>query len=453
MIWKTRENMKIKYILLPIIAIFVIMLVDCFSPWQGDAGVIALSVTSDGRAAALSQENLARLEYTVTFTGPGGEFSREFIGSQTLKETLAPGKWDIKVKASIEKIKKEETLPGVYEEVSFLANFAIGHTIVDVIAGKTIPVTVQMKPSASVTYNVTFDGFDERLHPYMKWRIYEFDHEYSTQEPIDTLFEKTGPGSVTIYLEEGEWDLRPHLYINDYSEGEFHVNLDIINIELDEHIDIPVIFINDDPAPIYLIFKGSSENGSIGVPGYARGGESDIHFTVIPEPLYSLDELVFTPDVLSDGDFDGSYYFGYFTMPDQDVTISATFKEIAGVTSITEVNIDILDLINNGGPVYFLQIDDTFSSTDPELDEDTGSVYVYLIWNNSYSLYEFDEDETYTATVSVEAIGLYYFNYRNGGEFLVTVDDQIQSIITDGPQIFSFTITVKYEYGGLILQP
>jgi len=445
--------MKIKYFLLPIVAIFVLMLVDCFSPWQGDAGVVSISFDSRGRALDLDEETLAKLEYTVTFTGPGGEFSREFIGSQTLKETLAPGKWDITVIATDKWFEEGEydELLETYMQVPCNERFAIGYATVNVIAGRTIPVTVYMGFAGAITFHIEFDinDFPDYLHDHIRWQIDKTQSEGDEDPLASGLY----PGSYTIYLEKGGWDLRVALLIN----GSVYGLKDFTDIEIEpgDHIFYDVDFEYDegDNDNVYLISLSDMENGTVDVKGYTMEGDA-VYVTPMPSFFYEFYDWIVNG--INKDDIEEVGFNTYmFTMPANEVKIGAIFREREDLINYTNISINIEDIHN----LYEDTIYDFYYDLI-EYDDNLGWISVFFEWDASD--WESGEDvelvdgQTYTVNIILFAFGKYYFDYDNEN-FAVAIDSvsQNQNINIDNPQYFSFTATFIYtEAEGLeLLQP
>jgi hypothetical protein len=110
---------------------FSFLFAACFSPYQGDEAFLTINLGGNPRAMAWTEtgvmpEVLGELEYRITLSGAG---NRTFTakGGNTIRVSVSPGIWDVKIEA-------------YYDEILFAA----GTGGVDVKAGQDNPVTIKM---------------------------------------------------------------------------------------------------------------------------------------------------------------------------------------------------------------------------------------------------------------------------------------------------------------------
>jgi len=101
------------------------LLTACFNPWEAEKAVITLNLGGRGRAA-VTDEILNALKYTVVLTGPVETLTLSHTGKGAISAAVTPGKWNIAITAHL-----EEKL------------FAEGSRDADVKAGRN-NVTIQM---------------------------------------------------------------------------------------------------------------------------------------------------------------------------------------------------------------------------------------------------------------------------------------------------------------------
>jgi len=111
-------------------AVFTLLLCNCFSPWKGDTATITINLGAGARAVAHPEtsEILPNLEHRITLQGPTGTQKHMLSNGETNAAfSVAPGLWEIAVEAWY-----ENTL------------YTVGFVSVDVLAGKNNPVAIQM---------------------------------------------------------------------------------------------------------------------------------------------------------------------------------------------------------------------------------------------------------------------------------------------------------------------
>ncbi|MDR0442809.1 MAG: hypothetical protein LBH44_05315 [Treponema sp.] len=156
--------MKRTVLIVLALALASLFLTGCFTGWTGDEGSITINIGGEnGRAASWppTKDNglLPLLEHEITIEGPAGQkdFRKLEAGkTSTTFPSVAPGKWKVTVKATCMDME-----------------FGSGNGSGDVKAGKSTPVSVDMKKSDTTFFVVAnyedwgsaWDAINDQMKP------------------------------------------------------------------------------------------------------------------------------------------------------------------------------------------------------------------------------------------------------------------------------------------------
>ena len=142
-----------KKLLSPLFPVFIIVLVlsGCFSEFRGETGNLSISIGTGSSRVYVEPSEIASLEHEIILKGPTGVISRTITGSGTLSFELAPGKWDVRVRAVTNDTKNLDSL--YLEMFGYPKRMlrALGWTTVDVKAGKGSTAKIDMLSATEVT--------------------------------------------------------------------------------------------------------------------------------------------------------------------------------------------------------------------------------------------------------------------------------------------------------------
>jgi len=116
----------------------------CFSPWAGDEGIITIALGSAPRSLDRPDE-IDNFKYEITLNDPSGivpEWRYTDITDRKVDITVAPGKWNIQLKAYFCTLDDDKTF-------EFLQ--AVGLKTVNVKAGRNLPVIIDMISASEVS--------------------------------------------------------------------------------------------------------------------------------------------------------------------------------------------------------------------------------------------------------------------------------------------------------------
>ena len=197
----------------------------------------------------------------------------------------------------------------------------------------------------------------------------------------------------------------------------------------------------DNEDPTYKITTQSDSNGSIMISSETAKEDDNIMVVVSPKSGYELDQLVADPTVEFSTISQNAYSF---IMPDEDVTIIATFKEI----EVSEVNYNITIMNSTHGSISLskntameneviyvvvspdsgYELDQLIASVSVNINEVSENVYSFTMPNENISVIATFKEIGQEGTIEEDVCGDYVVSHivskgTNGSEYVPDMED------------------------------